>query len=50
MGRNYKKEGQIGNWNEKDMVTAIQALKIARMTVYGAAKHSRIPSERYEVV
>ena len=40
-----------GNWNEKDMVAAIQAVKIAQMTFYRAAKHSRVLGETlYEVM
>ena len=39
MVRNYRKKGQKGKWIENDMITAIQAVKEAQITVYEAAKH-----------
>ena len=45
MVRNYKKKGEKGKWNEEDMMEAMKAVNELQMTVYGAAKHYKIPRE-----
>ena len=47
MGRNYWKKEK---WNEEDMITAIQTVKVALIAAYRAAKHSQIPRVHYEIM
>ena len=52
MGRNCRKKGQEEKWIEKDIITptCIQAVKVAKITAYRAAKHSQIPRVRCELM
>ena len=50
MVRNYKKKGEKGKWNEEDMSASIKAVKVEKMTVYGASKQLKFHRKRYEVV
>ena len=45
MVRNYKKKGDKGKWNEEDMIAAIEAVKVEKITVYEASKRFKIPRE-----
>ena len=45
MVRKYAKKGVKGKWKEDDMMAAVEAVKVAQMTVCGAAKHFNVPRE-----
>ena len=45
MVKKYRKKGERGKWNQKDVKGAIQVVKEAQMIAYGAAKHIQIPRE-----